>query len=431
MKDFRSICIIYNMEDTYRAYYIKEFFKWIGLSYVAVVNKPGRNLFDNEEYYKFDVIVNYNDAIDKDQCQKIEERTKNALVSVDDKDGKSEKNLLDLLINEIIGNKFDGNRMFQGLFMALAKIYDMFKIVNLLYEYTFILLSGLSENTCDMIFQRCNKVVRKTEQLVQLQINGNKKIGLEYALYAQYYSIKQVNEFLWIKKRTLQYDTEKYLNDVNEIYDYDEEYFKVEALKGRIAEFDNRFSALPKNFYENAIQDCQLKVCKSYHYYTLGKWKEKIERSFEASIAYQKSYAADPMNIKAMFKLGVEQKKTNQNLMAEGFFIKIIRNLEERYFLNKEEMSLREIEYLYKVFCLEAEICESQFQHYYRLDANECMKFVKELIEYPEKKDFALKMYGSSDLKMEIASAMRLRLENGKWNCMYKRNMGRKQDGKE
>ena len=139
------------MEDTYRAYYIKEFFKWIGLSYVAVVNKPGRNIFANEEYYKFDVIVNYNDAIDKDQCQKIEERTKNALVSVDDKDGKSEKKLLEFLINEIIGNKFDGNRMLKGLFMALSKIYDVYDMINLLYEYTFILLSGLQENICDDI----------------------------------------------------------------------------------------------------------------------------------------------------------------------------------------------------------------------------------------------------------------------------------------
>ena len=62
------------MEDTYRAYYIKEFFKWIGLSYIAVVNKPGKNIFDNEKYLEFDVIVNYNDAIENDQCLKIQER---------------------------------------------------------------------------------------------------------------------------------------------------------------------------------------------------------------------------------------------------------------------------------------------------------------------------------------------------------------------
>lgn len=415
------------MEDTYRAYYIKEFFKWIGLSYVAVVNKPGRNIFDNEEYYKFDVIVNYNDAIDKDQCQKIEERTKNALVSVDDKDGKSENNLLELLINEIIGNKFDGNRMLQGLFMALSKIYDVYDMINLLYEYTFILLSGLPENICDAIFKRCITITEKIDQLVQLQINAKRIIGMEYALYAKYYSIKQVNEFLWIKKRPLQYDTEKYLNEVNEIYNYDKEYFKVEALKGKMAELDPRFSALPKIFLENAIQGCPIKICKSYHFYTWGKWKERNGELFEANLAYQKAYAADATNFKAIFKLAVEQKKMEQDLSAKNFLEEIINELSV-LFINKDEMSLREIEYLYKVFILITEIGEPQFQVQYYEKAEQCMEHINSLIEDSTKNDFTLKMYRSPAVKAIFAETMKRRLKKNLWNCIED-NMGDEDNG--
>ena len=427
MKDFRSICIIYNMEDTYRAYYIKEFFKWIGLSYVAVVNKPGRNIFDNEEYYKFDVIVNYNDAIDKDQCQKIEERTKNALVSIDDKDGKSEKKLLEFLINEIIGNKFDGNRMLKGLFMALSKIYDVYDMINLLYEYTFILLSGLPENICDDILERCKTITEEIEKLVKSHINEKRIMGMEYVLYAKYYSIKQVNEFLWIKKRPLKYDTEKYLNEVNEIYNYDKEYFKVEALKGKMAELDPRFSAIPKIFLENAIQGCPIKICKSYHFYTWGKWKERNGELFEANLAYQKAYAADATNFKAIFKLAVEQKKMEQDLSAKNFLEEIINELSV-LFINKDEMSLREIEYLYKVFILITEIGEPQFQVQYYEKAEQCMEHINSLIEDSTKNDFTLKMYRSPAVKAIFAETMKRRLKKNLWNCIED-NMGDEDNG--
>lgn len=415
------------MEDTYRAYYIKEFFKWIGLSYVAVVNKPGRNIFDNEEYYKFDVIVNYNDAIDKDQCQKIEERTKNALVSIDDKDGKSEKKLLEFLINEIIGNKFDGNRMLKGLFMALSKIYDVYDMINLLYEYTFILLSGLPENICDDILERCKTITEEIEKLVKSHINEKRIMGMEYVLYAKYYSIKQVNEFLWIKKRPLKYDTEKYLNEVNEIYNYDKEYFKVEALKGKMAELDPRFSAIPKIFLENAIQGCPIKICKSYHFYTWGKWKERNGELFEANLAYQKAYAADATNFKAIFKLAVEQKKMEQDLSAKNFLEEIINELSV-LFINKDEMSLREIEYLYKVFILITEIGEPQFQVQYYEKAEQCMEHINSLIEDSTKNDFTLKMYRSPAVKAIFAETMKRRLKKNLWNCIED-NMGDEDNG--
>ena len=415
------------MEDTYRAYYIKEFFKWIGLSYVAVVNKRGRNIFDNEEYYKFDVIVNYNDAIDKDQCQKIEERTKNALVSIDDKDGKSEKKLLEFLINEIIGNKFDGNRMLKGLFMALSKIYDVYDMINLLYEYTFILLSGLPENICDDILERCKTITEEIEKLVKSHINEKRIMGMEYVLYAKYYSIKQVNEFLWIKKRPLKYDTEKYLNEVNEIYNYDKEYFKVEALKGKMAELDPRFSAIPKIFLENAIQGCPIKICKSYHFYTWGKWKERNGELFEANLAYQKAYAADATNFKAIFKLAVEQKKMEQDLSAKNFLEEIINELSV-LFINKDEMSLREIEYLYKVFILITEIGEPQFQVQYYEKAEQCMEHINSLIEDSTKNDFTLKMYRSPAVKAIFAETMKRRLKKNLWNCIED-NMGDEDNG--
>lgn len=405
------------MEDTYRAYYIKEFFKWIGLSYVAVVNKPGRNIFDNEEYYKFDVIVNYNDAIDKDQCQKIEERTKSALVSVDDKDGKSEDTLLQLLVSEIGQNKFIENSKLQDVLLGLACIYIREHMVDLLYEYTFILLQRLPEDLCDNICERCINVVKGIQELEKWQKENDIIEGMEYILYAMYYSMKEVNEFQWIRNKSLIYDTENYLIEVNEIYNYDEGYFKVETLKGRIAEFDSRFSASPKFFLENAIQDCPLKICKSYHFYTWGKWKERNGQPFEASLAYQKAYATDLTNFKAMFKLAVEQKRMDENMLAERFFRAIINELSV-LFSCKEQMSLREIEYLYKAFVLAGSVCEPQFRPQYYEKAKQCMDYINSLIENPNQNDFAFNMYQRNPkIKILIAKAMKSRLKNNLWNC--------------
>ena len=405
------------MEDTYRAYYIKEFFKWIGLSYVAVVNKPGRNIFDNEKYLEFDVIVNYNDAIENDQCLKIQERTKNTLISVSDRDERSEEYLLHALLCEIVESVFDGNVDMLELLTDIADIYMNEHAVDLLYEYTFILLSGIPEDIGEEILNRITSIEEQVEKLIQNNRALDKNKGLEYALYAMYYSRKQINEFQWMKKRPLIYDTEKYLNEVNEIYHYDEKFFKVESLKAKVAEFDNRFSALPKFFLENAIQDCPISLCKSYHFYTLGKWKERNSELFEASVSYRKAYFEDPSNFKTIFKLAVEQKRLEDNLLAESLFREIIRELSV-LFTCKEEMSLREIEYLYKAYMLIASVCEEQFQNRYYEKAKECLEYIESMIIESDKKDFALKMYGSEQVKKSIAEAMRFRLGSNIWNCV-------------
>ena len=405
------------MEDTYRAYYIKEFFKWIGLSYVAVVNKPGKNIFDNEKYLEFDVIVNYNDAIENDQCLKIQERTKNTLISVSDRDEKSEEDLLHALVGEIVGSVFDANVDMQELLTDIADIYMNEHAVDLLYEYTFILLPEIPENIGEEILKRITDIEKKVEELIQDNRAWEKNKGLEYALYAMYYSRKQINEFQWIKKRPLIYDTEKYLNEVNEIYHYDEKFFKVESLKAKVAEFDNRFSALPKFFLDKAIQDCPINLCKSYHYYTLGKWKERNNELYEASVSYQKSFSEDLTNYKTIFKLAVEQKRLEDKMMAEHLFKDIIDELSV-LFTHKEEMSLRKIEYLYKAYISTGGICEEQFQRFYYEKARECLEYIELMIIKPDKQDFALKLYGSERVKKSIAEAMKLRLGSTIWNCV-------------
>lgn len=415
VKNFRSICIVYNMEDTYRSFYIKEFFKWIGLSYVAVVNKPERNIFDNEEYYEFDIIVNYNQAINKDQCIKIQERTENALVSIDDKEEKEEKELLWELITGIVMNKLDGDKELTAILKELSEIYDKEHMIELLYEYTLILLPKLPESERNRIDEHCIRVTDGVANYVKNHTEGLS--GREYALYALYYCEKQVNEVRWLERKDLLYDVEKFLEEVNEIYHYDKGYFKVETLKGRVAEFDSRFSASPKFFLENAIKECPVRLCKSYHYYVLGKWKERQGQLFEASVAYQKAYVIDPDNFKTMFKIAVEAKKLDNNLAAKDFLGEIIESLEVLW-LNKEEMSLREIEYLYKAYALSANVCESQFELQYYQKAKLCLEYIRSLIEKTDEIDFALKMYQSEETKRNIAMAMISRLEKNLWNCI-------------
>ena len=138
---------------------------------------------------------------------------------------------------------------------------------------------------------------------------------------------------------------------------------------------------------------------------------------FEASVSYRKAYFEDPSNFKTIFKLAVEQKRLEDNLLAESLFREIIRELSV-LFTCKEEMSLREIEYLYKAYMLIASVCEEQFQNRYYEKARECLEYIESMIIESDKKDFALKMYGSEQVKKSIAEAMRFRLGSNIWNCV-------------
>ena len=117
-----------------------------------------------------------------------------------------------------------------------------------------------------------------------------------------------------------------------------------------------------------------------------------------------------------------------QNLSAEKFFEEIINEL-LILFENKEEMSLREIEYLYKTFILIADVCEPQFQEQYYEKAEQCMNYIDSMIEDSTKNDFALKMYNLSEEKVIFVKAMKLRLKKNLWNCIED-SMGEENDGK-
>ena len=112
-----------------------------------------------------------------------------------------------------------------------------------------------------------------------------------------------------------------------------------------------------------------------------------------------------------------EQKRLDDNRMAESYFKLIIEEL-EILFVDKEEMSLREIEYLYKSYLLVADSCEKQFQSQYLNKAEECLRYIDYIIENPTRMDFTLKLYQSVEVKIAIALAMKERLRSSMWNCI-------------
>lgn len=65
-----------------------------------------------------------------------------------------------------------------------------------------------------------------------------------------------------------------------------------------------------------------------------------------------------------------------------------------------------------------ASVCEEQFQNRYYEKAKECLEYIESMIIESDKKDFALKMYGSEQVKKSIAEAMRYRLGSNIWNCV-------------
>lgn len=189
---------------------------------------------------------------------------------------------------------------------------------------------------------------------------------------------------------------------------YDEKYWQVEILKAELTEYDVRFSASPKFFYEQAINESCLKQSKGENLYLYGKWKKRNAQLAEMYILISKAVSKDLKNIKFYFVLMVENKKNEENLAALMFARDILKILEAEY-EEKEDMSLQNLEILYKTYANSKFICESQFIEGYEKMQKKVLDYMLSLKD--GKNDFASKMYPNDKTKFEIILAMIDRLD--------------------
>jgi hypothetical protein len=413
MEGFRSICIIYNKSDSYNAYYLKEFFKWIGLSYVECLYNPEKNIFQNPERCAFDIFININNAMPENKEIELASSIKTKFIELNIDNSINNIKLLKQLLDTIEKQFLVGKSC--QLLKRIADIYEKYHLVSIFYEYTFILLEKMGIDEYDSVYNKINLALQEIEAILQNCntecYNGNNSTFREYVLYAKYHCQRSINELSLMKGVALEFDVKEYLNNIGEIYEYDEKFFKVEFLKAKVAEQDCSYSPTARFFLEYCVERCPVDVCKSYHYYGLAKWKEKKRQHFEASEAYRLSYYYDQRNIKTIFKIAVEKIQMNNPELAILFLQQIIDIWKDDD--DFEQMPLKEIECAYKARMLMADLKSPQFQSRYKELAQRYVQFIKSLKKCKNISDnsFLKRMYSSSEQLEKICDAMLSRMD--------------------
>lgn len=411
MRGLRSICFIYRKENAYDACYLKEFFKWIGFSYLDCLNVESGLLSKHPEKAMFDVIVNINSGMSEEDEMELAKTLSSHFIDLSVVGSMKDDQILDTLLRKIIDELSLNER--SELLLRLANIYEKHRLVSVLYEYSSVLLEKLGEEEYEDAYRRFEAALHNLETVLRENRMGDPKEDtfLEYVLYAKYFCQRNLNTLLRMQGRMLDYNVDEYMEKVNEIYSYDESFFKVEYLKAKAAQQDCQYNAFFAFFMERCIEQCPVDICRSYYYYSLAKWSETNRQHIEASKAYRLSYYNNPTNIKAIFKIAVENREIGKQELAVQFFEEIIN-----IWRDQDEMGMmppREIEYTYKVRMLISKAKDIHLKGNYIDSAEKYLQFIRKLKDPKNVQEhyFIKRLYGTQERIEKMCNAMLGRLD--------------------
>ena len=392
MKNFRTVTIV-GKRDNYETLYIQYFLRSIGIECVTVDEKE-------EVDQKSDIIFLF--GKEKKAWEDINKDGRKNTFFMVDSNQNAEK-----MLTEMVSLFIEKNSKLNCM-EDIRNIYQDNHLIEIFYEYTGVCLRNLGKDTFDNYMKKLYDVESEVEKLI-----GETEKFKEGVIFFKYYLIEKIKKFKWLWRESYteygkDFDTEYLLNHINEIYEYDEKYWQVEILKAELTEYDVRFSASPKFFYELAINESCLKQSKGENLYLYGKWKKMNAELAEMYILISKAVSKDLKNIKFYFVLMAENKKFEENLAALMLARDILKILEAEY-KEKEDMSLQNLEILYKTYANSKDICESQFIEGYEKMQKEVFDYMLSLKD--GKNDFASKMYPNDKTKFEIILAMIDRLD--------------------
>ena len=186
MQNFRTVCIMNKKEDSFDAYYLREFFKWIGLSYFDycydgteenyILKKPENNNFD------IFVLLNYKDDSIADS---IKNKMMNCHVyTINTSDYEEDVDMLRDLFSKFYVDIFhrDNWKLGNSVFEKMIDIYEQNHMVGMLYQYTFTLLSKKNWKSTQQIYDIYMNILQHLESLFRILTPDTP--GIENCLYA-------------------------------------------------------------------------------------------------------------------------------------------------------------------------------------------------------------------------------------------------------
>lgn len=401
MDGARSICLIYARENAFEACYLKGFFKMTGFSYVNYLyrgdGKDDLGIFRNSN---FDIVVNIDGTMPEIIRNTFVGRTgTHYCVAEVTKDEKALLRSLSVWISKALRRKGEPD-----VFMVLAEIYMEEGLAALFYDYTLVLQQKMKYTFALNACHRLEKALVKINRLM----SRKNKAGLEYVLYAKYACAVMINAYLLAGRQIERYDIGELLENISEIYRYDENFYKAEYLKALAANQNCMYNALPGLLFTDCIDKCPLRAGKSHFYYGLGNWYKERGRYDAALGAYRASYQINPNNIKAAFKLAVEAKRRSETGRAKTFLQQIIDIWEN--WGDVRQIPLRDIEYAYKARKLFAVLVDRIYRKRWEEKAEHFMEEVRpeKYMKTGQEPSFAQRLYASygEDYIREVLNTM-------------------------
>lgn len=361
MNGFREACIINRPEESTNATSIQDFFKWIGVSYFTLISedvdiyqnpilKNNRENLDITIYLKGKELTFYNWS-----SKHIEET-----LTIDECLDTSKKKvsfILTKLYKRIMEVESD------AIFEKLISVYEQKNLAAELanIKYSLRMHSNYEENI-ELDYAKQKKlwedIVVELERFQKLDFQANE----EYLIHAIVYSKRKVNEICNLLHETRKYATVDLLQEVDEIYAYDENFYEAECLKAKIVMLDSEYRLMSILYLQSCIEQCRVDACKSFYYYRLGKKYEMLDRKDQQMESYEKAYEMNPANFRALFKLGVHYINVKDFEKAEKYFTDILKLLYDDHVQEEgiqdciKNLSAIELEYASKSYILLAKI---------------------------------------------------------------------------
>lgn len=397
MKGFRTICFIHSPAHSYEVCYLKQFFKWIGFSYLTYTPSSagiGMDILKKPENQGFDIVVSLNQEAQRTDAS-IVDIFNHRFIDLNTEEYQTVEELLKALIEEIYktilsGHNYDNTKW---ILEGLANIYIQNQLVKILYEYTIILMKDIGKS---FFMEMCNSTQKAISQLEGLwqQAETNGMYMGEYLLFARLSCQRRLNE-LWRMRRWMpEYPVPQMLEELDGIYQYDKDFYRVEFLKAKVAEQDIMHSVYAKGYYHKAIETCDIELCKSYLFYQLGKWLDSNEQIYTSGQAYYRAYECNPTNIKAIFKLVVDAKRKKAKDLERKYIQLLVRNWEamREY---QVVLPLMDLEYAYKAYMLLDDLDRTNMQDMrFYSEAKEILDFTKNLYQKADEGYFVSRLYG-------------------------------------
>lgn len=406
MNKLNEICILYNASSVYVTCYFKEFFKWIGVSYVGCELPMDLETFLRFEKNQFAVVLDIGGILENNERANISQLSKERKIRTVSLLEKKPVELLRFFWREVKNVYLDEAQ--NELMQELITIYEANHLVSYLYDYTMLLASQFGEDISESLYNVLKETIGELESVI-LKYSQRQEAGVQYAVYAKFNCQKILDELLYDQGEALEYRVESYLSEIMEIYRYDPTFFKVEYLKAKVTDFDSLYRPLGKTYLEACIQGCQSDVCKSYQYYALEKWLEADGQPSQAEKIYRLAFKKNPVNVKAIFKLAIYELNRGELELAEM----LLKQLSKRWQLETElsQVLPRDLEYAYKVNRLLGENEKLSKKHIEAADLIlGCIRAIgKENGMIPNK--FIEQLYPNSKMRVEICRAMLQRLD--------------------